>query len=194
MPRTARSAATACCACVSTVVLKSRTNETKAEEYGREKRPFSPPQKGVSPKKNLYKVLRKESFPCVRVCAPTGDDTRRRGVAAALERARRRRDGQRHLGLLRALDLHGARQARVWRTRTSAEDARLGRASPCSFQKPDPSECQKRERERERRRSRSGYYERARKRYKLKTGIELFNWSFYKERPLDSQAALLRIF
>lgn len=38
-----------------------------------------------------------------------------------------------------------------------------------------------------------GVYERARKRYKLAKGIELFNWSFYEERPRESQAFLAQL-
>ncbi|KAK7248508.1 hypothetical protein SO694_0016308 [Aureococcus anophagefferens] len=38
-----------------------------------------------------------------------------------------------------------------------------------------------------------GVYERARKKYKLKSGIELFNYGFYASRPRDCQAFLARL-
>lgn len=39
----------------------------------------------------------------------------------------------------------------------------------------------------------AGVYERAAKRYKLKRGIELFNWAFYAARPRDSQRFLAEL-
>ena len=38
-----------------------------------------------------------------------------------------------------------------------------------------------------------GVYERARKKYKLRSGIELFNYGFYASRPRDCQAFLARL-
>ena len=38
-----------------------------------------------------------------------------------------------------------------------------------------------------------GLYERARKRYKLAKGIELFNWSFYAAKPRESQCFLSQL-
>ena len=38
-----------------------------------------------------------------------------------------------------------------------------------------------------------GLYEKARKRYKLEKGIDLFGWRFYSERPRDAQKFLAEL-